>query len=244
MKRLTADGWNQIVLLAAGCSLGVIVTALSWSSGAADWWERYQTTIQTVASSVIGAFGIFMVVQQLVALRKQNSVAIGALRLARDERQQALLLRKAAAIQSFSLLASSTRTPMFAMLAVIVGTKTEYHAELVKSVEKKFGDAAATITPALDTEPLLRQWFAIEDAYNSLMPFVACRYAGLSAEQCKEALMDTENVPESDDEALTRAAVLWKDAARFMDSFRNEYRQTVTNSTEVVGQEPPLTESA
>ncbi len=167
------------IVVSAGqsCDAGPaeLLTEIKKAGGCGEFWfNRYQTSLQTVISAGIGAAGLFFIIQQLRELASQNAMTRQALEANTRQHEAQNLSLTAKAKFAIGLHASGAGTAMLEALAAYSDRPIT-----PKSPDHEFiGRVAASIVdiyPVLRTKELREEWKLLKAEYDVLVAYVIAR---------------------------------------------------------------------
>lgn len=166
------------------------------------WFNRYQTTVQTIISSMIGAIGIFFVVQQLIELGRQNDITRSALEanLEADRATRRMFIGKAlVAINKFDDAVAHLSHHGLTLIGVD-SNELYNHAVVAKADE-----AISDIYPALYTKGSQEEWKKFQRELKVVSLYVKQRLEGYEPDEAKQIFLDAQEAPVDDNDAAQRA---------------------------------------
>lgn len=173
------------------------------------WINRYQTTIQTAASILLGGAGLYFVLKQLHGLREQNLLTGKALEATLREQQ-------ASAARAIGQASVSVTRFSGAAAALLVASHNLLNGELspFPETEKlKIDEAAKTLPdlyPGLQTLGLVERWRELHNNFGDLSAYIVMRSAGFTVAEVEQA-SDERSMPSDDADAHTRCMGLVMD---------------------------------
>lgn len=159
---------NGPLALAYGIVLGGLTVGFAMGSPVMDWVAKPEnaTHVQTIVSSLVGAVGISLVVQQLRQLQHQNSVALSALKVAELSRtfeERSRRTRALAALGELNNLLISWRR---IIKDIEAGRQTDSATEIIMKGPDLLREIEAAVMPALISAENVSDWIAIADQFK------------------------------------------------------------------------------
>lgn len=216
---LAAHLWNWLEPACSNEQRRIVMKAAGGVGCFEFWFNRYQTTIQTIVSGGIGAAGLYFVLKQLAALGQQNAMTRAALEGDMREKAAARRLAMAHAIIGVRRLVRLAGEFLVQLGNFDVnGEFTKSAEDLAKAVIET-NEQTTAIFPALETVEIEQNWTEIEARMNSATSYVALRAMGYSPADIAPALTGR---PIADDkaafadlhDAVTRLGILQEDLQR------------------------------
>lgn len=179
------------------------------ANGCGEFWiNRYQTSIQTVVSGLIGGAGLFFVLRQLSEISHQNEMTQRALEAttrnsARDHRRAAG--KAISAINEYAKLSGR----LALLCALVMGKQVSNAGQEIP--EKDFAAAArnlADIYEALDSDSQKAAWVNAQREFEALTAYIMARGSGLTVSQAVQLGRSGYMGPTTDAEAMDRAVNL------------------------------------
>lgn len=170
------------------------------------WLFRYQTNVQTLASSFIGALGLYYVVRQLKEIVAQNKVTQATLEATLQTQADARRQATAKARVGLSRYSKAV-THLWTYAFRFISASSSEAVLDVREIELA-QESIVDILPALYNEERTTAWKAFEDDFNEVVSFLVMRNHGFSLEEMKQAVLDAERAPGSDEEIARRAMAL------------------------------------
>jgi hypothetical protein len=161
------------------------------------WLNRYQTTVQTLLSTTVGAVGLYFVLKQLDALGQQNEMTRAALEAntqAHRATQLTVIGKAVSAINKHAAAAGTLSLETVAIMDGTLGTKR-------KPDPTFYADVAASIPdvyPVLTDKSLVDQWKALKAELDVLQPYILLQSIDLVRGKVQETAEQRMNNPPKD----------------------------------------------
>lgn len=218
-----AGGWTLRNMAVSACRNPQRVKDLEMvkANGCREFWiNRYQTTIQTVISGLIGGAGLFFVLRQLREISRQNEMTKRTLEVTNrnSERQY----RRAAARALSAIDEYAKISAHLAMhCARLQGQKLPYTGpELSEKDFKEASRGLADIYEVLESDADKAAWMTAQREFDSLTMYISSRREGLEVAQAVQLGGAGYSGPANDAEAMSRAIDLSVALANIRDTLK------------------------